>query len=61
MRARYDLTGRYVLHTGALVRRKNLPFLVRAFSRYVEEAEDRETLLALHRAGRAGDAGRREL
>lgn len=46
VRARYDLAGRYVLHTGALVRRKNLPFLVRAFSRYVEEREDRETLLA---------------
>jgi glycosyltransferase involved in cell wall biosynthesis len=45
VRARYDLAGRYVLHTGALVRRKNLPFLVRTFSRYVQEAEDRETLL----------------
>ncbi len=47
VRARYDLTGRYVLHTGALVRRKNLPLLVRAFSRYVHEHEDTETLLAL--------------
>jgi alpha-1,3-rhamnosyl/mannosyltransferase len=46
VQARYDLGGRYVLHTGALVRRKNLPFLARAFSRYVQEAEDRETLLA---------------
>ena len=47
VRTRYDLGGRYVLHTGALVRRKNLPLLVRAFSRYVQEYQDGETLLVL--------------
>jgi alpha-1,3-rhamnosyl/mannosyltransferase len=41
------LVGRYVLHAGALVRRKNLPLLVRAFSRYAQEVGDAETVLAL--------------
>ncbi|MGI8587097.1 MAG: glycosyltransferase family 4 protein [Chloroflexia bacterium] len=47
VRERFGLTAPYVLHTGALVRRKNLAMLVRAFSRYCAEAGDDTTLLAL--------------
>jgi alpha-1,3-rhamnosyl/mannosyltransferase len=47
VRARHGLAGRYVLHAGALVRRKNLPLLVRAFSRYAQAHGDGETVLAL--------------
>ena len=47
VRAHYDLAEPYVLHAGALVGRKNLPLLVRAFGRYVAESGDSTTRLVL--------------
>ena len=47
IRARYGLSGAYILHSGALVRRKNLPLLVRAFGRYCAASGDGSTVLAL--------------
>lgn len=44
VRARYGLPERYALHSGALVRRKNLVMLVRAFSRFVAAGGDGLTL-----------------
>ncbi|HUS14348.1 MAG TPA: glycosyltransferase, partial [Chloroflexia bacterium] len=47
VRARYGLVGPYLLHSGALVERKNLVMLVRAFTRYCRDHADSTTLLAL--------------
>jgi glycosyltransferase involved in cell wall biosynthesis len=61
VRARYRLDAPYVLHSGALVRRKNLPLLIRAFTRYCATSGDLDTLLALTGRPQRGMPGGGEL
>jgi glycosyltransferase involved in cell wall biosynthesis len=61
VRARYRLDAPYVLHSGALVRRKNLPMLIRAFTRYCATSGDPATLLALTGRPQRGMPGGDEL
>ncbi|HMA36819.1 MAG TPA: glycosyltransferase family 1 protein, partial [Chloroflexia bacterium] len=62
VRVRYGLhQGPYLLHSGALVRRKNLALLVRAFSRYCAAGADHATVLALTGQPAPGMPGADEL
>jgi glycosyltransferase involved in cell wall biosynthesis len=61
VRARYGLPERYGLHSGALVRRKNLVMLVRAFSRLVAAGGGAGLTLALTGRPALGMPGAAEL
>ncbi len=61
VRARYGLPTTYVLHSGGLVRRKNLPLLIRAFARHCAAGGDTATVLALTGQLAPGMAGGSEL
>ncbi|MDQ2809893.1 MAG: glycosyltransferase family 4 protein [Chloroflexota bacterium] len=61
LRARYGLPPVYLLHTGGLVRRKNLPLLLRAFARHCAATGDTSTVLALTGQIAPGMAGGPEL
>jgi glycosyltransferase involved in cell wall biosynthesis len=61
VRARYGLPATYLLHSGGLVRRKNLPLLIRAFSRHCAATGDATTVLALTGQVAPGMAGGAEL
>ena len=61
VRARYGLPPVYLLHTGGLVRRKNLPLLLRAFARHCTATGDTSTVLALTGQLAPGMAGGAEL
>ena len=61
VRARYGLPPTYLLHTGGLVRRKNLPLLLRAFARHCAATGDTATVLAFTGQLAPGMAGGPEL